>query len=274
MRTLGYIRFLLGFKGGQQMKGEKKPGKLKKAFSRALTLACIGVFVYSAYALGTILYDYYNNHKVLAELQEVYEEFAEEDIAESGQIRPQFAALHDINPDIVGWVSIDDTKINYPVLQAEDNEYYLNRNYKLEESRAGSVFMDYRNDLAFGDRNLILYGHNMKDGSMFKHLNKFREEEFFKSHPEVFVDTLHESADAEVFAVYYTTTDFDYIQTDFASAEDYGQLLTQIKEKSMYEADVNVDEDDRIVTLSTCDYTLDPDEGRLVVHAKLSPKSP
>lgn len=256
------------------MKEQKKTGRLKKALSRLLTIACLGVFVYSAYALGTILYDYYNNHKVLAEVQDIYEGFDDAALADdSGQMRPQFDALHKINPEIVGWISIDDTKINYPVLQADDNEYYLNRNYKLEESRAGSVFMDYRNDVTFGDRNLILYGHNMKDGSMFKHLNKFREEDFFKSHPEVYVDTLYESADAEVFAVYYTTTDFDYIQTDFASAEDYGQLLQQIKEKSMYEADVEVNENDRIVTLSTCDYTLDPDEGRLVVHAKLTPKS-
>lgn len=251
----------------------KQPNKIKKIVSNLVTVVCLVVFAISIYALGGIGLDYYHNHKVLAEVQDIYDTFEQEEkLTNDGQIRPQFKALHDINPDIVGWISIDDTKIDYPILQAENNEYYLDRNYKHEESRAGSVFMDYRNGVAFGNRNMILYGHNMKDGSMFRHLNKFLDEDFYQHHPEIYVDTLYDRFDAEVFSVYYTTTAFDYIQTDFASEEEYEVFLNDIKTKSNYPSTVEVSETDWIVTLSTCDYTLDPDEGRLVVHAKLIEK--
>ncbi len=246
--------------------------KNKKRFSNLLTIICIAVFGYSLYILGGIGLDYYHNHQVLAEAQDIYHSFENETEKPVNGVREQFTALHDINPEIVGWISIDDTKINYPILQSENNTDYLDRNYKGEESRAGSIFMDYRNHVAFGNRNMILYGHDMKDGSMFRHLEKFTEEDFYHNHPEIYYDTLYDSFDAEVFAVYYTTTDFDYIQTDFTSVDEYGSLLNEIKARSMFESDIDIDENDQILTLSTCDYTLDPDEGRLVVHAKMVEK--
>src|SRR5699024_4674547 len=89
------------------------------------------------------------------------------------------------------------------------------------------------------------------------------------NHQTVNYDTMYGSYDAEVFAAYYTTTDFDYIQTDFASDEEYMRFLNEVEQKSEIEADFDVSGDDEIVTLSTCDYTLDPDEGRLIVHAKI-----
>ena len=95
---------------------------------------------------------------------------------------------------------------------------------------AGSIFMDYRIDIGSYNPNTILYGHRMKDGSMFDELNKFLDKDFFDNHKVVKFDTLYESYEAEIFAVYKTTTDFDYIQTDFTSDEDYGSLLHEIQE--------------------------------------------
>ena len=132
--------------------------------------------------------------------------------------------------------------------------------------------MDYRIDISAHNPNTILYGHRMKDGSMFEELNKFLDKDFFDNHKVVKFDTLYESYDAEIFAVYKTTTDFDYIQTNFTSDEDYGLLLEEIRENSLYQSDIQINEDDQILTLSTCDYELDPREGRLVVHAKLVKK--
>jgi sortase B len=164
---------------------------------------------------------------------------------------------------------MDDTQINYPIVQAKDNDYYLFRNYKGEDMRAGSIFMDYRNDVKSQNRNTILYGHRMKDGSMFGSLKKMLDEDFFMSHRKLYYDTLFEGYDLEVFSVYTTTTDFYYIETDFSSDTEYTSFLEKIQEKSLYKTDTKVTESDQIVTLSTCDYALDPEAGRLVVHAKL-----
>lgn len=250
----------------------------KKRNSWIVTIVCVGVFIYSIYELSSIFMVYYHNHQVLTEVQQVYKEVASdeketpknelEDIV-SRKIRPQFLDLKEINEDIVGWVSIEDTKINYPILQAEDNDYYLTKNYEKEESIAGSIFMDYRNDVESYNPNMVVYGHRMRDNSMFNSLKNFLKEDFFYNHKTIQFDTMYESYTAEVFAAYSTTTDFDYIQTDFDNAIDFWVLTEKMRQKSKFQSDVSLNMEDQIITLSTCDYTLDPDQGRLVVHAKL-----
>lgn len=124
------------------------------------------------YELGGIFMDYYENRKVMAEAQHIYKRSPMEEKSEDGEVRKQFQDLQKINPEIVGWITMDDTQINYPIVQAKDNDYYLFRNYKGEDMRAGSIFMDHRNDVKSQNRNTILYGHRMKDGSMFGSLKK------------------------------------------------------------------------------------------------------
>ncbi|MEI3613206.1 class B sortase [Pseudogracilibacillus sp. SO30301A] len=252
------------------MSKTKGSNRIKKGISRLFTFVCLTVFIYSIYSLSDIGLDYYHNRQVLAEVQQIYQQVDKEETnGNKTEVRKQFHELHEINPDIVGWITIDDTIINYPIVQTNDNEYYLTRNYKKEESRAGSIFMDYRNELLSDNQNIVLYGHRMKDETMFNQLTKYLDKDFFTNHSKVYFDTLYDGYDAEVFSVYYTTTDFDYIQTEFESKDEYKLLLEEIHEKSIYQTDVKVTENDQIITLSTCDYTIDPDEGRLVVHAKL-----
>jgi len=251
---------------------------LKKWLSRVIIIACLGVFFYAAHGLVDIFSDYYKNRKVLNSAQETYykvtkaeEKEPEETRGNQSEIQPQFVEILEENEDVVGWITIDDTNIDYPVLQAEDNAYYLTKNLEGEESRAGSIFLDYRNDIQSDDeKNIVVYGHRMKDGSMFKHLTKFLDEDYFESHRTFTFDTLYDRYEAEVFAVYNTLTDFNYIETDFADDEDYKKLLEKIHDKSLFEADVDVSANDSIITLSTCDYALDEEDGRLVLHAKLT----
>lgn len=248
--------------------------KMKKTLSVLLTVICLGVFIYAASGLIDIAIDYYKNSKVLNNVQETF--YGTDNLAENNgephSVRSGFDALLKENEDLVGWITIGDTKIDYPVLQAENNDEYLTRNFYKEDNIAGSIFMDFRNDIESPNLNTIIYGHRMKDGSMFEQLTKFEDEEFFKSHPTFDFDTLYDNYEAEIFAVYITTTDFNYIQTDFASDEEYQQLINKIQEKSMYKTGVEVNADDHILTLSTCDYELDENDGRLVVHAKLEKK--
>ncbi|AOV06950.1 SrtB family sortase [Sporosarcina ureilytica] len=251
--------------------------KTKKTLSIILTWLCVGVFIYAAYGLIDTAIDYYKNRKVLNNLQETFYNSDNpiidgEYASESNSIRSGFDRLLKENDELVGWITIEGTQIDYPILQADNNVDYLNRNFYKEKNIAGSIFMDFRNDVQNPSLNTIIYGHRVKDGSMFEQLTKFQDKDFFKTHKTFEFDTLYDSYIAEIFAVYITKTDFDYIQTDFASDTEYEQLLTGIREKSMYETDVEVNPDDHILTLSTCDYELDPNDGRLVVQAKLVKK--
>ncbi len=246
---------------------------MKKLLSVILTIVCLGVFIYASQGLIAAALDYYENRKVMGNIQETfYDVELNENTNDPQIIRPGFDTLLKENEDLVGWITMEGTQIDYPILQAEDNIEYLTRNFYKDENRAGSIFMDYRNDIESTGQNTILYGHRMKDGSMFEQLSKYQDEDFFKNHQTFQFDTLYESYEAEIFAVYATTTDFNYIQTDFANDGEYEQLLARIKEESMYDTDVEVKASDQIITLSTCDYVLDENEGRLVVQAKLVSK--
>ena len=255
---------------------KKKKRPIQKFISSLVTIVCLAVFIYASSGLFNAFMDYYNNRKMMSEVQDIYYQLDSGDTAqasESNEVRSGFDELLKQNEDVVGWITIEDTQVDYPILHSSDNFDYLKTNYYGDESRAGSIFMDFRNDITSSDLNTVIYGHRMKDGSMFQQLTKFLEQDFFEEHRTFQYDTLYESYEAEIFAVYHTLTDFNYIETDFPSDEAYEKLLNQIQEKSIFQTDIELSADDPIITLSTCDYQLDADDGRLVVHAKLVKKS-
>ncbi|MCM3112708.1 class B sortase [Lederbergia lenta] len=255
---------------GEKQKREYSKGNQR--FQRLVTIVCLFIFCFSLFKLTVIFIDYYKNRKVMADIQEIYsQDTVDQEMTNNNVVRNSFEPLFAINDDIEGWITIDNTMIDYPILQSSDNSYYLNRNYRHKKTRAGSIFMDFRNEIQASNKNTIIYGHRMKDGSMFGQLDKFLDQAFLNKNNHFYFDTLYESYDAEIFSVYLTTTDFYYIQTDFAGDEEYKSFIEEIKERSVVEADVDVTINDQILTLSTCDNWLT--EGRLVVHAKLKVRS-
>lgn len=242
----------------------------KRLWQRTLTIVCLGVFIYSGTAIGFELFGYYQNRQVLAKAQTMYGH--EEEMTEKrgpGKIRSSFDELRKVNEDIVGWINMKDTMIQYPIVQSHDNAFYLTRNYLKNDTRAGSIFMDYRNDVLHESPNTVVYGHRMRDGSMFAGLTNYLKKDFFQEHRTFQYDTLYQSYEAEIFAVYETTVDFDYIQTDFQDLGEYAHYLQAVRKKSIYQTKTDVSTDDLILTLSTCDHVLAPKSGRLVVQAKL-----
>lgn len=146
----------------------------KRFWQRMLTIVCLGVFIYSGTAIGFELFGYYQNRQVLAKAQTMYghqEEMTEK--REPGKIRSSFDELRKVNEDIVGWINMKDTMIQYPIVQSRDNAFYLTRNYLKNDTRAGSIFMDYRNDVLHESPNTVVYGHRMRDGSMFAGLTNY-----------------------------------------------------------------------------------------------------
>ncbi|MFJ7404582.1 MULTISPECIES: class B sortase [unclassified Lysinibacillus] len=256
---------------------------MKKWKTKLLTVLYLAIFLYSGFALVKYVYTYYESSKSLKEVQTIYaetlaaiqEEVVVDDAVSNAEIkskytiRPQFHDLLAVNDHIVGWISVDNTKLNNPILHADNNEFYLNHNYKDRESRAGSVFMDYRNDALDISRNTILYGHAMKDGTMFGSLKNYLNQDYANAHRTIYLDTLYEGYDVEVFAAYETTIDFYYIETEFKTDEDFIQFIGEVQKRSTIDMNVDVGPDDKIITLSTCKDSVMSDDHRFVVQGKL-----
>ncbi|MET4559473.1 sortase B [Lysinibacillus parviboronicapiens] len=255
---------------------------MKKWTSKFLTFVYLAIFLYSGFALTKYFYTYYETSKSLKEVQSIYEKTlsttekqaevsltSTEDLLSQYTIRPQFNELLAVNDSIVGWISVDNTKLNNPILQADDNDFYLNHNFKNRESRAGSVFMDYRNDALDMSRNTILYGHAMKNGTMFGSVKNYLQQDYADAHPTIYMDTLYEGYDVEVFAAYETTIDFYYIETEFNSDEDFLQFITEVQARSTINRNIDIGPDDKILTLSTCNDSVMSDDHRFVVQGRL-----
>lgn len=254
---------------------------------KVLIVVLLGVFLYSSYEIFTYYYEAFKSKSTYDEVRKLYQEQLQfEGQQESEGEKPaqpvstpeqenspgkkeamaRYTSLLEMNEDVVGWISVPGTVIDYPVVQARDNDYYLRRDIHGKSARAGTIFMDYRSDKLGKGKNTILYGHHMRNGSMFKDLVKYKREDFFQKNGYIRFDTLYEEIEWEVFSVYITEVDFPYGQTAFDSDEEYITFLEGIKGRSMFEKDIELTEEAQILTLSTCTYEYD--NARLVVHAR------
>lgn len=187
---------------------------------------------------------------------------------EDGEIYSQYARLHEQNPDLIGWLTIDGTKVDYPVMVTPDDpEYYSRRGFDKKESMNGLLFMDGDSSLYDYGGNVIIYGHNMKNGSMFADLLKYRDENFWAEHSTIKLDTLNESRLYEVAAVLESNDmselPYRFIRSEDQEAED---TIWKMQENSLYETGVPMKYGNDFLTLSTCDY--DTVNGRFVVMAR------
>lgn len=182
-------------------------------------------------------------------------------------INVDFTNLLSINSDTKGWIQVNGTNINYPFVQTIDNEYYLKRDFNKKNNSAGWVYMDYRNDVENFDRNTILYAHGRLNGTMFGSLKNIFESDWVDdvNNHVIKLSTLTENTLWQVFSVYHIPTTSDYLQTEFSSNEDFLEFVNMLEERSQYEFNVEFNESDKILTLSTC-YN---DQERVVLHAKL-----
>lgn len=196
-----------------------------------------------------------------------------DDTVEMPDILPEYALLCQKNQRLIGWVKIDDTVIDYPVMQTVNNEYYLDHNFNQEEDRNGCIFMDYQCDVVKGCDNIILYGHHMKSGQMFGTLNKYSKESYYEEHPTIQFDTIYEKGTYQVMYVFrskvYSEEEvtFKYYQfINAASEKEFNSAMNEMAALSLYDTGVTAVYGDKLLTLSTCDYQ--EKKGRFVVVAK------
>lgn len=180
----------------------------------------------------------------------------------------ELESLLEINSDTVGWLTVPNTNIDYPVVKTTDNDYYLDHNYEKKYDYNGWVFMHYYNSTHNLDKNTIIFAHNrFYSGIMFGTLNEVTKDTWYNNTKENLItfNTLYDNMQFEVFSIYKTSITADYLKTTFDSDLEWNNFIKMIRERSMFQNNVNVGTNDKIITLSTC---LDNDT-RLVVHAVL-----
>ena len=175
----------------------------------------------------------------------------EEDPYLEEMAQTDLAALQEVNQDVVGWIRIPGTKINYPLMQGEDNEYYLNRTWQGNRNSVGSIFLECRNNADLMDYNTIIYGHNMSDGSMFAALRKYNQA-FWEKHPYIYILTGAGVYRYEIFAAYKAGLEDPTYGLSFHQSKTRANFINHALEQSTIETDILPEKMDRILTLSTC----------------------
>lgn len=236
-----------------------------------LTILLIVLISYLIYNLYINMRDKKMNQDLQNELSN---NLVENNLYTQNEIVDKVKELKTENEDIRAWIKIDDTNINYPVVQATDNDYYLYRNYKKENSNYGSIFIDKNSNIEDVNSNIIMYGHNMKDGSMFKDLLKYTDEEYYNKHKYIEFVTDKTTGKFEIIAsfksrIFYKKEEnvFRYYNcTNFSNEEDYNYYINNCKKISFYDTGLSASYGEQIITLITCEYSTE--NGRMVVVAK------
>lgn len=182
-------------------------------------------------------------------------------------VRAKLSSLAQKNPDLYGWITVENTNINYPLVQGDDNDYYLNHAYTGDYLPIGSIFVDYRcNTSITKNYNTVIYGHNITSGTMFHDITKFFKNEYFNG-VNIVIYTMDGIYYYEPFSIYETRYDYQYFRTGFTSSDDFIAFAEEMRDNSQMDKEVSFTERDRILTLSTC--TNGAFYARYALHAKL-----
>lgn len=248
----------------------RKKSKHRKETKNYIQIIFIVIFIISICA---IIYYFYNAHKHQDILNNI--KIDEGQVTEETTERMlQIAELKKENEDIIGWIEVEGTNINFPVVQGTDNEYYMKHTYTKEYSNDGSIFLDKSYDWNLPSTNLLLYGHNNKNGNMFQDLLKYKDEGFYKEHPTIRFTTVNEDCQYEIISaflsrVYYQDEQnvFRYYYFINANNEtEYNNYVEESKKASLYDTGKSATYGEQLLTLSTCEYS--QEDGRFAVVAK------
>ena len=232
----------------------------------------LAVFAYFGYTLAGTLIQYQKSSKAYDELQSASTVAkAADTVSDSNPvpIKVDFAALQKKNPDIIGWLYCEGTVINYPVVQGKDNSYYLKHMYDGAKNSSGTLFIDYRNAKGFLDENTVIYGHHMRNGSMFASLVNYRSQAYYDKHPVLYLLTPETNYRIELFSGYICASTASAFQRQIQAESDFSAYLLNSLKKSNFKSSVSVSPADRILTLSTCTYEYE--NARYVVQGKIVP---
>lgn len=256
---------------------DKKSTNKKTLYTILLVVFSV-IFVVSAYfAVKILVIEPYQNTQKLNDIKDIYysnDDAAGETVPEDSTIAtPELEKLREINSDIKGWIKIDNTPIDYPVLYSND---YLYKDYKKNNSKYGSIFLDTVCVLEENPKNILLHGHHMRNGSMFAKICNYLDLNFYKENPTFIFNSINKNARWKVFAAFFTNTDpahgeiFNYLQPHFSSTSEFLNFVYKMRIRSNITTPVDIKDDDEIITLSTCSYEM-KDFRTVVVARKVRP---
>ena len=229
------------------------------------TLLFGGLFFqqWTEYRAGELAYDRLEESVVSSPSQDLAQSSSSPQQPQPELPEVDFDTLSSINSDIVGWLYCPDTAISYPVPQGEDNSYYLKHLFDGTRNSAGSLFLDSRCQGLEG-KNSIIYGHYMKNGTLFATLSEYQEQAYYEAHPELYLITPEETLTIRLFSAYIAGPDSNAWQLEFSTQEEYGAWLEELLAQSCFTSEVIPQPTDQVVTLSTCNYTFSG--ARFVCH--------
>lgn len=250
---------------------KQKKNKKRWIYNIAI-LFFLGVMIFSLWNLIPLLIQDHRDNETHKEMVQMVEKKQEDD--KTVALEPDWKKLQESNPDIIGWIYVPDTVINYPIVQSKDNSYYLNHSSLKDVNTIGAIFLDFNASSDLSDFHSIIYGHSVINSSaMFSQIKEFCDEDFFKEHPYLYLMTPEQNYRCDIVALTKTTSESFLYQIGFSGAEDQEAFLERMmSEASLSRKTDDLAADDSIVTLSTCDiaYGLDSDK-RILLHARLVP---
>lgn len=236
------------------------------------SLLLLLVFGYSAYKLTAYLAEERANSRLEADLRSVFPSSDSRD----GETLPEpeepgaelFQPLLAINPDVVGWLRLEAAGVDHPVVQTDNNSFYLDHNFKREPSKRGAIFVDHRNSKPLADQNTVIYGHNFKN-SMFGGLVKYKQQEFYRQHQYFELELPGQRTRWHIFSVFIYPAAEGMFPLNFTDGEQCLRYIDTSRQRALYKTGVAVAGSDTILTLVTCTYEFT--DARLVIQAKKVP---
>lgn len=241
----------------------------KKKTNKLNTILML-LFIILLFYSGTKIVIWYANNQNNKKITEEISQFVTVDETKENDEEKyviDFEKLKEKNSDTVAWLKVKGTDIEYPVVKTTNNDYYLTHNFNKEYNLAGWIFADYKNKLDGTDKNLVIYGHNMRDNSMFGSLKNIIDEEWYNNEDNRYIALITEDQTQiyEVFSVYQIEKEDYYIQTNFNNEMEFEKFVETLKQRSKKDFNVDISSEDDILTLSTC---ANNNKYRIVLHAK------
>ncbi len=237
-------------------------------FLSILRFVFIVLFIISIAFIAKWIIDRNENKKLEKKISEIVivDNIKNDEEKIENKYKIDFVKLKEINEDIIAWVKVNGTNVEFPIVQTTNNEYYLKHNLNKEYNIAGAIFADYRNKFNGTDKNIIIYGHNMRDDSMFGSLRNILKEEWYNNQENHIINfhTENQEYKYEVFSIYEIKNEEYYLDTEFKE-EEFINFAQTLKNRSIKDFGIEIEEKDRILTLSTC---ANNKKYRIVLHAK------
>lgn len=244
----------------------KKNKKYKEViFNLIVYMILLFILIYSGIKIYKWYKDKTSNKEIVEQIKEIVA--VEDENEDKEEYTIDFNKLKEQNKETVAWIKVNNTNIEYPVVKADNNNFYLNHSFDKSQNSAGWIFADYRNKFDNTDKNIIIYGHNMRDGSMFGSLKNILNSDWYENeeNTNITLYTENEKCIYKVFSIYKIESEDYYIKTEFSNDNEFEQFVNTIKNRSIKKFDIDVSKEDNILTLSTC---ANNNRYRIVLHAK------